>query len=167
MIAGAAVAGGAVAATQIADTVGKREVAGNFTYEMTLTFGSCVRVERYAGLLAIEFDSLDSEPLSGRATIEGGRNDVLTTTAGCTSGPQAGQSSSWGMDPTPAGGPKSNITFSSTSSNGAGATTTMSFQGSLSGDTVTGTLKHALRIDNGQFGVTTGNAQVNVTLTPH
>ena len=107
-----------MAATQIAEKAGKREVAGNFTYEMTLTFGACVRVERYAGLLAIEFDSLDNEPLSGRATIEGGRNDVLTTTAGCTSGPQAGQSSSWGMDPTPASGPKSNITFSSTSSNG-------------------------------------------------
>jgi hypothetical protein len=164
-IVGAAVAGGAVAATQVVGG-GTREVAGNFTYEMTLTFGPCVRVERYTGLLALEFDSLDDDPLSGKATIEDGRVDVLSTTAACTSGPQPGNSGAFGMNPTPVGGPKSNITFNFTETTPA-ATTTLSFVGSLSGETVTGTLKHGIRIDNGANGITTGNATVTVTLTPH
>ena len=154
------------AATQLADAVGKRELAGNISYEMTLTFGACVRVERYTGLLAIEFDSLDSDPVSGKATIENGRNDVLNANAACVTGPQTGQSNPFGMDPTPASGPKRNITFNFTQTGGA-ATTTINFQGTLTGETITGVLKHGLRIDNGQFGITTGAATVTVTLIPH
>lgn len=165
-IVGAAVAGGAVAATQVAGAVGKRELAGNITYEMTLTFGACVRVERYTGLLAIELDSLDRDPVSGSATIENGRHDVLSANAACVTGPQTGQSDPFGMNPTPASGPKSNITFNFTE-NGGAATTTINLQGALTGETITGVLKHGLRIDNGQFGITTGAASVTVTLSPH
>lgn len=165
-IVGAAVAGGAVAATQVVGGGGTKELAGNITYEMTLAFGACIRIERYTGLLAIEFDSLDNEPLSGRATIENGRVDVLSTTASCTSGPQTGNSNPFGMNPTTASGPKSNITFSSTETTGAN-TTTFTFQGALSGETITGVLKHGVRIDNGASGITNGAATVTVTMTPH
>lgn len=158
--------GGAVAATQVAGAVGKRELAGNITYEMTLTFGACVRVERYTGLLAIELDSLDRDPVSGSATIENGRHDVLSANAACVTGTQTSQSDPFGMNPTPASGPKSNITFNFTE-NGGAATTTINLQGALTGETITGVLKHGLRIDNGQFGITTGAASVTVTLSPH
>jgi len=165
-IVGAAVAGGAVAATQLAGAVGTRELAGNITYEMTLTFGACVRIERYTGLLALEFDSLDAEQLNARATIQDGRVDVLNANAACVNGPQTGQSNPFGMNPTTATGPKSNITFTSTETIGAN-TTTFNFVGTMSGETINGTLKHGLRIDNGALGITTGAATVTVTLTPH
>jgi hypothetical protein len=165
-IVGAAVAGGAVAAKEVIGGGGAKEVAGNFTYDLTLAFGPCVRVERYTGLLAIEFDSLDDDPLSGKATIENGRVDVLSTNAACTTGPQAGQSNPFGMNPTPAAGPKGNITFNSVETIGP-TTTNLGFQGALSGETLTGVLKHGVRIDNGANGITTGAATVTVTLTPH
>jgi hypothetical protein len=164
-IVGAAVAGGAVAATQIAGG-GTREVAGNFTYEMTLTFGSCVRIERYTGLLALEFDSLDSDSLNGKATIENGRVDVLSVTPGCTAGPQPGQSNPFGMNATTVSGPKSNIAFNFTETVSA-TTNTISFTGSVSGETATGVLKHVTRIDNGANGITNGSASTTVTLSRH
>ena len=69
--AAAAVGGGAIIATQVAggDEHGMRELAANVEFEITLVFGVCTRIERYSGLLAIEFESLDSDPLSGTATI--------------------------------------------------------------------------------------------------
>ncbi len=171
-IVGAAVAGGAVAATQLADNVvEKKDVAGNVTMELTLVFSpdasgrSCVRLERYEGLLALEFDSLDSEPLNARATVENGRSTIVSATT-CATGPQTGETFSWGMNPTQATGPKSSITFTSTESVPP-STVTFSFQGALNGETVTGTLRYSTRIDNGQFGVTTGAASTTVTLTRH
>ena len=47
------------------------------------------------------------------------------------------------------------------------ATQTITFQGSLSGETVTGNLNVALRVDNGANGVTTGSGATAVTLTKH
>lgn len=165
-IVGGAIAGGAVAATQLKDAVGKREVAGQVTMEVTLVFGPCVRLERYTGLLALEFDSLDSEPLNARATIQDGRSDIVSANASCITGPQTGQTFPWGMNPTQATGPKSNITFTSTETTPQ-TTTTFTFQGALNVDTVTGTLRYTVRIDNGQFGITTGTGTATVTLTPH
>lgn len=172
-IVGAAVAGGAVAATQLADkVVPKKEVAGNFAMELTLVFSpdasgrSCTRLERYEGLLALEFDSLDSEPLNARATVENGRSTIVSASTACVTGPQTGQTFPWGMDPTPATGPKSNITFRSTQ-NTPPNTNTFTFQGALSGETVTGTLRYEIRLDGGQFGITTGAASTTVTLTRH
>jgi hypothetical protein len=140
--------------------------------DLTLVFGSCTRLERYTGLVAIEFDDFDADPLNGTATIEDGRLTYVSTSAGCTTGPQAGQSTPWGMNPTPASGPASNITFSSTenvagSGPSAGAVFTTSFQGAKNGESITGTLRYNARIDQGQFGIVTGATSATVTLTPH
>lgn len=168
----AAVGGGALIATQVVG--GTREFAGNVSMDLTLVFGGvCTRLERYTGLVAIEFDDFDKDPLNGRATIEDGRLNYISTSAGCTTGPQAGQSTPWGMDPTTASGPASNITFSSTQNvagtgtNNGGAVLTISFQGAKSGESVTGTLRYNVKIDNGQAGITTGATSANVTLVPH
>lgn len=172
VIAGAAVAGGAVAATQLADTVvGKKELAGNVSLDLTLVFSpdangrSCTRVERYTGLLALEFDSLDAEPVNARATVENGRGEVISATT-CATGPQTGQTSPWGMNPTQATGPKSNIAFTVTE-NFPPASNTFSFQGALNGETVTGTFRYAVRIDNGALGIVNGAGSTTVTLTRH
>ena len=166
-IVGAAVAGGAVAATQLAGgNGGTKEVAGDFNIDLQMAFGPCVRNERYSGLLAIGFDSLDNEPLNGRATISNGRVDYVSTTAGCTTGPQAGQSGTFGMPPTSASGPKSSITFTASEVVSA-ATNTMNFQGAMMGDIVTGTLRLTTRVDNGALGVTMGSGTTTVTLSPH
>lgn len=172
--AAAAAGGGALIAVKAAggDEGKTREFAASFTMEITLVFAVCTRVERYSGRLAIELDDADAATLSGRATIEDGRATVLTAT-GCISGPQAGQSDPWGMNPTPASGPPSNITFNNVLSvpangpNSSGATNTFTFEGSKSGDSIVGTLRYAIRIDNAQFGITAGSSFANVTLLPH
>lgn len=170
--AAAAVGGGALIATQVVGG-GKRELAGTVTFDVTLVFTGCTRLERYTGLVAIEFDSLDDDPLNGTATIEDGRSTVVSATPGCVTGPQQGQSFPWGMNRTPASGPASNITFTYTETipssgpNSNGTTTLIEFKGVKNGDSITGTLRFNVRIDNGQFGITIGTASVNVTLVPH
>lgn len=171
--AAAAVGGGAIIATQVAGGEGKRELAGNVSMEMTLVFVACTRVERYTGLVAIESADLDADPMNGTATIEDGRMTVLSATSNCVTGPQTGQSFPWGMNATPASGPAANITFTHTENvpssgpNNNGATNVFSFQGVKSGNSITGTLRYNVRIDNGQFGIVTGAASANVTLVPH
>ncbi|HWI19558.1 MAG TPA: hypothetical protein VNT81_17510 [Vicinamibacterales bacterium] len=170
--AAAAVGGGALLATQGKEESGKRELAGNVEFDVTLVFTSCTRIERFSGLVAIEFDSLDKDPLSGTATIQDGRSSVISAT-GCITGPQLGQSFPWGMNPTPASGPASNITFANTQTvppsgpNSNGAVNMIEFQGAKNGDSIIGTLRYNVRIDNAQFGITVGTASVNVTLVPH
>ena len=171
--AAAAVGGGAIIATQVAGGGGKRELAGNVTMEMTLVFVACTRVERYTGLVAIESADLDADPMNGTATIEDGRMTVLSATRDCVTGPQTGQSFPWGMNATPASGPAANITFTYTENgpssgpNNNGATNVLTFQGVKSGNSITGTLRYNVRIDNGQFGIVTGAASATVTLVPH
>ena len=107
------------------------------------------------------------------ATFPSGRVDYISGTPGCTSGPQPGQSGQWGFPPTPASGPAANITFSvtevipGTGGNSGSATNILNFQGAKNGDSVTGTMRYSVRIDNGQFGITTGSTSATVTLVPN
>ena len=99
---------------------------------------------------------------------------IVLSAINCASGPQQGQTNPWGLNPTPASGPASNITFTYVQNvppsglpNSSGASNTFDFKGAKSGDTIIGTFRYNVRIDNGQFGITTGAASVNVTLVPH
>jgi hypothetical protein len=174
-IVGAAVGGGALVATQVGggeEGEKKREWAGAFSGDLVMTFGACVRVERHSGTLTIELDyPVPDGAVNGTSGIEGGTVNIISTTAACAGGPQPGQTQTFGIPKTPVSGPKSSITFSQTLSNpavdGSGiVTTTYRFTGSMTGDTIAGTLVKTVRLDSAS-GVVTGTATSPVTLTPH
>lgn len=176
-IVGAAVGGGALAATQLAgkedEGPQKREWAGSFSGDMSLTFGPCVRVERHSGTLTIEMDyPISNNTVSGGiAGIDGGLVNIISNTAGCTGGPQPGQTQTFGIPNTPVTGPTSSITFSTTVSNpspdGPGTVNAIySFTGAMNGETIVGTLVKTMRLE-GPNGIVTGTATSPVTLTPH
>lgn len=176
-VVGAAVGGGALAATQLAgkedESPQKREWAGTFSGDLSLTFGTCVRVERHSGTLTIEMDyPISNNTVSGGvAGIDGGLVNIISNTAGCAGGPQPGQTQTFGIPNTPVTGPTSSISFSTTVSNpspdGPGTVNAVySFTGSMTGDAIVGTLVKAMRLE-GPNGIVTGTATSPVTLTPH
>jgi hypothetical protein len=175
-IVGAAVGGGALVATQVGGSEDsgpkKREWAGTFSGDLVLTFGPCVRVERHSGTLTIELDyPVPDSAVTGTAGIEGGTVSIISNTAGCTAGPQPGQTQTFGIPNTPVTGSRSSITFTQTVTNtavdGSGVVTaTYSFSGSMTGDTIVGTLVKNVRLD-GPNGVVSGRATSPVTMGPH
>jgi hypothetical protein len=180
-IVGAAVAGGAVAATQV---VGKeeegdnlREFAGTFSGQISLVFTGCTRIHENGGTLTIEIDSLNG-PFSGTAHIEGTTRVIGFGGNTCGPfGPQLGQSENMGMAPTPISGSTPTIAFTKQESNAVPVsaqnpvasthTVTFSFTGTLSGDTITGTLTQSERGESGGVTSGVGTATYSVTLRPH
>jgi len=165
-IVGAAVGGGAIVVTQLAGSdaaeAETREFGGPFSADLTLTFsGPCVRVERTAGTLIVELDSLGGATLTGRATIEQGLQTIVSLSGPGCSGPQAGQTSPSGMPPTAIAGPPGNLSFSVTETSSAGRTNVTSFTGAVDGDRISGMLTLVTRV-----GDATGSFTTPVTLAP-
>jgi hypothetical protein len=180
-IVGAAVAGGAVAATQV---IGKeeegdnlREFAGTFSGQMSIAFTGCTRVHENSGTLTIEIDNLNGS-FTGTASVQGTSRVLSLTGPQCgPSGPQPGSTQNLGIAPTPVSGTTPTISFTKQESNAVPAgpgnplagthTVSFSFSGSLSGETITGTLTHTERAETPGFVPGTGTATYTVTLRPN
>ena len=176
-IVGAAVAGGAVVAAQVAAKEDpRREFAGTFSGQLSWVFVGCTRIHEMGGMLTIEIDSLDG-PFSGEAQIQGTSKVIGFSGAQCGgAGPQLGATESLGFAPTPISGSTPTISFTKQESNFVAATgntpagthtVTFSFTGTLSGDTITGTLTHGERAESTGFVPGVGTATYNVTLRRH
>ena len=174
-IVGAAVAaGGAVAATQVIGG-GKREFAGTFTGQLAMVFVGCTRIHENTGTLTIELNSLTGA-ISGTANVQGTTRVLGFTNGTCTSGPQIGLTQNIGFKTTPVSGTPESLTFNSTESNTfqdspntpqGTHTQVMTFTGTLSGDTITGTLTHSEKSESAGFVPGVGSATYTVTLRPN
>lgn len=179
-VVGAALAGGALAATQVggneeSQTTGgsssSRSFRGDFASTITLTFQGCVRVESWAGTLEITI--VTSDPLAGSARILNGNTRVQSVT--CTGGPQVGATGNLPMPPTPLTGTAAKMEFTWEASNSFGGpgtneapginTNAHKFNGVLSGAEITGSLSHSRRIESSTSSIPgVGSATVLVTL---
>lgn len=186
-IIGAAVAGGAVAATQLGGDSGTGDsgiFAGAFSTEMVFTFsdgrgGTCSRVERHSGTLRMELETV-SKTLTGDSTLTASTaridNGVVTIVSnGCQGGLQPGQTEIWGTPLMPVTGSVANLGFSvrtsRTSTNpidfpGTTVTELFEFSGSATIQAVTGTFGHTTTIAAPGFPSITGRYSIPVTL-PH
>lgn len=180
-IVGAAVAGGAVAATQVGkdgEEDNLREFAGALSGQQNMVFQGCTRAQEMSGTLTIEINSL-SGPFTGTAHIAGNVRVLSLVGPQCgPGGPQVGSTDTFGISPTPISGTAPTIAFNKEESNTVPAsagnpssihTVTFAFTGTLSGDTITGTLTQT---DRGETpgsssppGV--GTVTYSVTLRPH
>jgi hypothetical protein len=179
-IVGAAVGGGALVATQVVgkdEGDGLREFEGTFSGQMSLVFVGCTRTHENSGTLTIEIDSLDG-PFSGTAHIQGTTRVIGFGGTTCGPfGPQLGQADALGIAPTPISGSTPTIAFTKQESNAVPVsaqnpiasthTVTFSFTGTLSGDTITGTLTHSERGETAGVTSGAGTATYTVTLRPH
>lgn len=142
-VGAAVVGGGALAATQISgggDSDGG-SYAGPVSGELTLTFGPCVRRERYSFTLLVQLTKT-----GGSAGTESGKSEVLSA-ANCATGPQTGQVDTFGMSQGPLTRTGNSVTFSSDQAS-AESSTRMDFQGTLSGDVISGTVTMIRRVPN-------------------
>jgi hypothetical protein len=176
-IIGAAVGAGALAATQVAgneadatSASGPREFRGTFTFDITLNFSGCTRLETWSGQVIIAVAG--TEPLNGNAAINNGTTRVAAVT--CSGGPQLGATGTFFMAATPLTGTAASLGFRSEQSNtfppgpnevGGVNTQSFAFTGVLNGAEITGTLAHTRRIDsNGSTVPGTGTASAAITL---
>lgn len=182
-IVGAAVAGGAVAATQVAGRgddgggSGRRfsgPISGQFV--MTTTTSSqggtftCVSTRAISGTITI---TLRDGNANGRLETTGTQQEISVTGQQCS--PLTNPSVPFNHAGDVTGGP-ANLTFtsetSSTSTTGATVTVTVTtkFAGSLSGDTITGTIGHAQasrgsNLVNGVSSTIVGNGTTDIAVT--
>lgn len=173
-IVGAAVAGGAVAATQLGGDEGdgagqRRSFSGAFSGQLLWSFTGCARVHNMSGTLTITLGSTEGQ-VSGTAELTG---TGVIESGNCTSGPQPGTSDRLFMSPTPLGGAAPNVTFSYQASNPVPGTPTtapsthtvsFSFTGTLAGDVINGMLTHGEKAETAGFAPGTGTATYPVTL---
>lgn len=149
-VVGAAVGGGAIAATQIVG--GGTDYLGPINATYTTSFGGCQRTTRFTGTLAITLKGDGGETSSAN-----GRYETLSST--CPNGPQAGNVLN-------AGFPTGSITRSGNTISGSASETSSTissvstFNGTLSGDSITGTFTYAETISG-----FVGGYSVQVTLT--
>jgi hypothetical protein len=169
----AAVGGGALIATQVAGD-SETEFVGTFQGQMNIVFGTCTRTHENSGTVTIYLETLEG-PITGDAKVEGTSRVAGLSGTSCIGGPQIGSSENVGItNTTPVSGSPSNLTFSKQESNSvpvsatnpvAGThTVTFSFTGTLSGDTITGTLVHTERSESSGFTPATGAASYPLTL---
>ena len=168
-VLGAAVGGGAFAVVK-AVAPDLQEFAGPFSFDLSLRFGpGCTRVERHSGTVAIEISDT-----GGSSFIESGRLEILSTTAGCTSGPQPGQVQTFGANgaATRSGASISfDITLSGpTPEANTTAADHYTFSGTLSNadaqnGSITGTLTKTFQIDGPNGRVVSTTPSTTVTLT--
>lgn len=161
-IIGGAVAGGAVAATQVAGksdessgstTPFTGSLSGQLAYTSVSTASTCVRTQALTGTVRIQ---MTKENSSGTAEVQ------VTQTETSLSGPcsPAGVSS-FGIPNVPVTVNGSSITFTGNSVNGV-TTNTVKFDGQISGDSITGTL--AIDIAAAGDGVATPRGNGNTTM---
>lgn len=179
-IVGAAVGGGALAATQVIgkdqEDDGKREFAGPFSGQLSLVFSACTRVHENSGTLTIEINNLNG-PFTGTAHVGGTSRVIAFSSGNCPNGPQIGTNETMGVSPFPISGTTPAISFTKSESNTVPApfpnqpstlsTQEFSFTGTLSGDTITGTLTQTIRGETAGAPTGVGAATYAVTLRPH
>jgi hypothetical protein len=151
-VVGAAVAGGAVAATQIAkseESGDSNTFTGSFSGPVVSTIlsrnagNSCTISRSVTGTAILKFDRNDGTNVSGRLEVQG--TDTVVS-AGCPvvspSTPFSGSTTVTGTVTAFRGSESRSETGAGVSGETIQSTSTMFFEGSLSGNTVTGTLKH-------------------------
>ncbi len=180
-IVGAAVGGGALAATQLtgnSDPVNQDQgiYEGPFTIEMLWTFGNgngttCNRLERYTGTLSMEL-TLSNGTVTGSAQVNNARSQIVS--GNCPNGPQAGQSFTWGMPSAPVTGSPSGMAFTqrlvgqsqdTSSSPLTTVTTTWKFSGAERGGTIVGDYAMETRQDPVGFPSNSTGGVTSVTLS--
>lgn len=179
-IVGAAVGGGALAATQALgkedEDDGLREVAGPFNGQLSMAFQGCTRVQEMSGTLTIEVNSLTGT-YQGTVHIQGNSRVLSLTGPQCGGppSPQVGSTDTFGVSPKPISGTMPSIAFEVSESNtapgpgGVSGTSTQTyvFSGTLSGDTVTGTLTQSMRVEAPGSGFPAGVGTVTYSVTLH
>lgn len=169
----AAVGGGALIATQVGGD-SESEFAGSFQGQLSFAFATCTRIHDMSGTVTIYLDTLEGA-ITGDAKIEGTNRVIGFAGTPCASGPQIGASENLGItNTTPVSGSPSSLGFSRQESNSVPAspanpvpgthTVSFSFTGTLSGDSITGTLVHTERSETANFPPGLGTASYPVTL---
>ena len=175
-IVGAAAAGGAVAATQLGgdSTTTETPVGTTYSGPYSVTFvitvtnldttNPCTHVTSYSGTLKMTI--IDQGGVTGMATMDGTKAAVGPTT--CGGQPPNGVFFSGAESDLPISGSAAALTFqrerTGTGSNNVALRETVSFNGAIAGNTITGTLtvvrreETATRIGNGS-----GTQQVTLT----
>ena len=144
-IVGGVAAAGAVVGTQVVGG-GPQGYSGPFAVRVTTPIGPrpgvtvCTRTEIYSGTLFVELE--DGDSINGDAHIESARQETIASTCG----EAPGRTSNWGMPNSPVRGSASALTFEASDSVPAGdgsgpISRYYKFNGSLSGDTITGTFE--------------------------
>ena len=136
-IGAAVVGGGALAATKLVG--GGAAYAGPVSGDMTFDFGGCTRVEHLTLTLVISLDGNGG----GESASEAGQSHILSST--CSGGPQAGavEASGFPVGPVVQSGDRVSYSASETVASGDGH---VDFNGTLSGNTITGTFVFTRRI---------------------
>jgi hypothetical protein len=141
-IVGGVAAAGAVAGTQVLGGGDASIFRGSFSMNTTLTFGGCARQENHSGVLEFRLEST-SGTITGNGEIRDAGGVVTATT--CQGPLQAGSRAPWGMRDGPVTGTESAISFQLidvvTNADGITFNRSFTFQGALSGDTITGRLE--------------------------
>jgi hypothetical protein len=154
VVAGAAVAGGAVAATKVLDKVKGERFFGRFSGAIVGTSvfgngGTCTFSYAVTADAHLEFDELGDSSVTGRFGYEGTQSLTAST---CQFTPQIpnfiGEANPLSGTP---GNFSGRTTISSSGSVGSGENT-YSFQGSVNGDTATGTFTYTQRNSNPSDG---------------
>jgi hypothetical protein len=176
-IAGAAVAGGAVAATQVArsdDGGGQQTFSGSFAGPLTSTFqtrgGTCVITRNVQATMRVILES--TEPIRGRSEIDGTDTVVSGTCPADVTGQVRERIDELSGRPDSFGFRVTRTTAMTDPLDGAtiDATVVFQFQASLAGDVITGTLKREGNSrksgENGATEFSTATFQVNLRKVP-
>jgi hypothetical protein len=142
-IVGGVAAAGAVVGTQVAG--GGVGFSGTFAVRVTSSLGPspgvivCTREEIYGGTLEVELDGGDA--VSGEARIKDAYQEAIGSTCGA-----ARPNTNWGMPDAPVRGSASALAFEASDTVPAGdgsgpINRVYKFNGSLAGDTITGTFE--------------------------
>jgi hypothetical protein len=164
VVAGAAVAGSAVAAKQVLG--GDDKYSGPLNFQMTENYGSCIAVYSFTTTFKMAL-TIDGTNVSGTANWGGTRNFVSTTCANLPAQPPI-TNFGWGQHDPTVGGSTSHITFHHEVSNRTDPENfrgdfgeIWDFTGALNGSTITGTADFS----NLNMGVVTGRVQIPVNMT--
>ena len=145
-IVGAAVAGGAVAATQVAGGEGGTWYSGQYSgqsVDVLSPNGACAITVAHSGTVKIELTVSDGGAVSGHGEVSGSMQTVAGS-AGCPTGPTlaaVGTTQNHGCcnpNPVVTGSP-SNVTFNDSHPGNAGTNWTYTFTGTLNDADITGT----------------------------
>jgi hypothetical protein len=171
--AAAAVGGGALIATQVVGGSDEYEFVGTFQGQLSWNFATCVRIHEMSAKVTIYLETLEGA-ITGDAKIEGTSRVIGFAGTPCGAGPQIGSSENLGItNTTPVTGSPSSLTFAKQESNfvpasgntpGGTHTVSFSFTGTLSGDTITGTIVHSEKSETPGNPAGVGTASYPITL---
>jgi hypothetical protein len=170
-IVGAAVAGGAVGATQIAGKKEQDEAAGfdpytgSFSGQVVILIsytspegvpGSCTRTRAMTGTMTID---LNADHATGTVGLQSAQNETAVTGT-CLPGPIVNLT----VPRQPVTGGPSELTFTQTTSFGTAETDMLTFKGSHTGNAITGTLRLDVTDTSGSRSTGSGSTTMQVTL---